>query len=150
MLRELLLALAIGVSNIVIHASGGIYLLKSSGTLRPLRDISIPRVLWALAWFFLIILTLHILETALWAEFYLWRGCFPDRETSYYFSLMTYTTVGYGDVVLPRAWRLVGVLEAMTGVLLFGWSTAMLLALTSRFREFWDAQKKVLREQDVN
>ena len=40
---------------------------------------------------------------------------------------MTYTTVGYGDVVLPHAWTSVGVLEAMTGVLLFGWSTAMFI-----------------------
>jgi voltage-gated potassium channel Kch len=150
MLRELLLAVAIGVSNIAIHASGGIYLLKFSSVLRPLRQISIPRVLWALACFFLIILTLHVLEAALWAEFYLWRGCFRDRETAYYFSLMTFTTVGYGDVVLPRAWRLVGVLEAMTGVLLFGWSTAMLLALTSRFRDFWDGQNKVRQRQDVH
>jgi hypothetical protein len=139
MLRELLLAVAIGVSNIAIHASGGIYLLRKFSTAsHPRRHISVPRALWALTQFFLIILTLHVLETALWAEFYIWRGCFPDRETAYYFSLMTYTTVGYGDVVLPRAWRLLGVLEAMTGVLLFGWSTAMLLALTSRFRQFWD------------
>ena len=139
MLRELLLAVAIGVSNIAVHASGGIYLLnKLSAAVPPQHHISVPRALCALAQFFLFILTLHVLEAALWAEFYIWKGCFPDRETAYYFSLMTYTTVGYGDVVLPRAWRLLGGLEAMTGLLLFGWSTAMLLALTSRFRQFWD------------
>jgi Ion channel len=44
---------------------------------------------------------------------YLWEHCFSDRETAYCYSLMSYTTVGYGDVALARPWRLMGGLEAM-------------------------------------
>jgi len=45
----------------------------------------------------------------------------------------TYTTLGYGDVVLPRPWRLAGVLESLTGVLLLGWSAAAFFTVVSRF-----------------
>jgi hypothetical protein len=71
---------------------------------------------------------LHCLEILIWAQFLFWSNCFPDRETATYYSLMSYTTVGYGDVLLPLHWRLLGGLEAMIGVLMFGWSTACLVA----------------------
>jgi hypothetical protein len=61
--------------------------------------------------------------------------CFPDRETAYYFSLTSYTTVGFGDVVISHPWRLMGGLEAINGVLMFGWSTASLVAFVFRLRE---------------
>jgi Ion channel len=48
------------------------------------------------------------LEAVIWAQFYLWKHCFSDRETAYYYSLMSYTTVGYGDVVLAHPRRLRG------------------------------------------
>jgi hypothetical protein len=136
MLKGMFLAVVVVVSNIAIHTSGAIYLVRrwqQSAHLR--RHASARQAFWSFALFFLCIMTLHVLEMASWAEFYLWNGCFSDRETSYYFSLMTYTTVGYGDVVLGRPWRLIGGLEAMTGVLLFGWSTAMLLAMIEAHRE---------------
>jgi len=47
-----------------------------------------------------VLLVLHSLEILLWAKFYLSRNCFPDWETAYYFSLVSYTTLGFGDVVL--------------------------------------------------
>jgi hypothetical protein len=53
----------------------------------------------------------------------------PDLETAAYFSLTCYTTVGYGDVVLPEPWRLLGPLEAAVGVLMLGWSTGVLVAV---------------------
>jgi hypothetical protein len=52
----------------------------------------------------------------------------PDLESAAYFSLTSYTTVGYGDVVLPEPWRLLGPLEAAVGVLMLGWSTGILVA----------------------
>jgi voltage-gated potassium channel len=75
-----------------------------------------------------VLLVLHSLEVSLWAEFYCLRHCFADRETAYYFSLTSYTTLGFGDVVLHRPWRILAGLEAMIGVLMFGWSTASLAA----------------------
>lgn len=67
------------------------------------------RVLLTLLRFFSVLLTLHFLEVAVWAEFYFLQHCFPDRETAYFFSLKSYTTLGYGDVVISHPWRLMGV-----------------------------------------
>jgi Ion channel len=78
---------------------------------------------------FAIIIVLHIIETGIWASFYYWRRLFDDFETSLYFSLSSYTTIGYGDVVLPRRWRLLGAIEGISGVLLCGLSTAFVFAL---------------------
>ncbi len=74
-------------------------------------------------------LLLHLAEAVVWAVFYVLVGALPDLETAAYFSLTSYTTVGYGDVVLPGPWRLLGPLEAAVGVLMLGWSTGILVAV---------------------
>jgi Ion channel len=72
---------------------------------------------------------LHVSETALWALFYYSRGLFDTFETARYFSLGSYTTIGYGDVVLAHRWRLLGAIEGISGVLLCGISTAFMFAV---------------------
>jgi len=67
----------------------------------------------------------------LWASFYRLR-CFPSWELAFYFSGSTYSTVGYGDVILPAGWRLLGPLESVTGVLMCGVSVSLLVAVVSR------------------
>jgi hypothetical protein len=76
-----------------------------------------------------LLLLLHLAETVVWALFFLLVGGMPDLESAAYFSLTSYTTVGYGDVVLPEPWRLLGPLEAAVGVLMLGWSTGILVAV---------------------
>ena len=80
---------------------------------------------------FAVLILLHIGETGVWAAFYYWRGLFADYETCLYFSLTSYTTIGYGDVVLPQTWRLVGAIEGISGVLLCGLSTAFVFAVVN-------------------
>ncbi len=75
------------------------------------------------------LLLLHLAEAVVWALFYVLIGALPDLETAAYFSLTSYTTVGYGDVVLPAAWRLLGPIEAAVGVLMLGWSTGILVVV---------------------
>jgi len=75
------------------------------------------------------IMVLHIAETTLWATFYYTRALFSNFETSLYFSLTSYTTIGYGDVLLPQRWRLLGAIEGVSGVLLCGISTAFIFAV---------------------
>jgi voltage-gated potassium channel Kch len=58
------------------------------------------------------LLLLHLVEMTVWAAAFVIVGMLPDFETALYFSLKSYTTVGYGDVLPPQAWRLVGPLEA--------------------------------------
>lgn len=79
-----------------------------------------------------IIHALHLLEISAWAGLYFWRNYLPDFETSFYFSITSYTTVGYGGIVLPRPWRLAGALESLSGVLLLGWSAAFFFSVVSR------------------
>ena len=64
----------------------------------------------------------------LWASCYRWL-CIPSWNSAFYFSATSYSTVGYGDVVLPLKWRLLGPLESMMGVLMCGISVSLLFAL---------------------
>ena len=78
------------------------------------------------------LLLLSLAEILVWAAVYALAGHLPDFETAAYFSLTSYTTVGYGDVVLPPGSRLLGPIEGAVGVLMFGWSTSVLVAAISR------------------
>lgn len=81
------------------------------------------------------VVTLHLVEILAWAVIYAWRGAMPDLSTAVYFSAVTYTTTGYGDVVLPEAWRLVGAVEALTGILMCGWSTGFFFAVVREIHQ---------------
>jgi voltage-gated potassium channel len=78
------------------------------------------------------LLLLHVVEAGAWAGFFLVAKLLPDMDTAVYFSLTSYTTVGYGDVVLPPRWRVLGPIEAAVGILMFGWSTAIMVAAITR------------------
>jgi voltage-gated potassium channel len=74
---------------------------------------------------------LHFIQILLWAAFYRLR-CFQSWESCFYFSAASYSTVGYGDVVLPPVWRLLGPVEAIMGVLMCGISVSALFAIATR------------------
>jgi voltage-gated potassium channel len=80
------------------------------------------------------IIVLHLLHIVLWTTFYHWQ-CFPSWETAFYFSTSSYTTVGYGDVVLPQTWRTLGAVESVVGVLMCGLSVSVLFAIMTRLVE---------------
>ena len=79
-------------------------------------------------------IVLHVLEILLWAAFYRWR-CFPSWEPCIYFSASSYSTVGYGDVLLPQIWRLLGPVEGIAGVLMSGLSVSLLFVIATRLVE---------------
>jgi voltage-gated potassium channel len=81
-----------------------------------------------------ILIVLHGLQILLWACFYRWR-CFPSWESALYFSTASYTTVGSGDLLLSRAWRMLGVAESGVGVLMGGLSVAFAFAVITRLVE---------------
>ena len=81
-----------------------------------------------------VIFVLHLLQILMWAGFYRWR-CFPSWRSAFYFSVSSYSTVGYGGVVLPQAWQTLGPIESVTGVLMCGLSTALLFAIVHRLVE---------------
>ncbi|MGE5835403.1 MAG: potassium channel family protein [Acidobacteriota bacterium] len=131
---RLLAALGLLAGCVAIHAGGLTWALR-----RLRRRPVAPLGFWRLTWLFFLIaswmIVLHLLEISLWAGFYVWRGAIGDLPSAWYFSAVTYTTTGYGDVVLPQLWRLVGGVEALTGILMCGWSTGFFFAVVSRLHE---------------
>ncbi|HEX5601015.1 MAG TPA: potassium channel family protein [Pyrinomonadaceae bacterium] len=131
MLIELLIAFAIVAICVVIHVIGiaafAQYLLGRFPQLEGLTTMSRQALL--LIAVFAVLISMHLVETAIWATFYYWRGLFQTYETALYFSLGTYSTIGYGDVVLPDGWRLLGGIEGISGVLLCGLSGAFVFAV---------------------
>jgi amino acid transporter len=73
-----------------------------------------------------------LIEVGLWAGAYLAIGAVEGVETSIYYSMVTFTTLGYGDVVLSDRWRLLSSLEAANGIIMFGWTTAVVMAVVQR------------------
>jgi voltage-gated potassium channel len=84
--------------------------------------------------FTILIIVLHGLQILLWAWFYRWK-CFPSWELALYFATGSYSTVGTGDLLLPRAWRILGVVESVTGVLMCGLSVSFIFVLIARLIE---------------
>jgi hypothetical protein len=74
----------------------------------------------------------HLAEIGLWAVLLVLCGEFQELGTAYYHSAVNYTTLGYGDLLLTPAWRLLGPLEATNGALMFGVSAAMVFAAVQR------------------
>ncbi len=80
------------------------------------------------------LLGIHTIEIWAYAVAFLVIGAIPDFESALYFSTTSFTTIGYGDVVLDHRWRLFGAIEGANGLLLFGWSTAFMLSIIQRLR----------------
>ena len=131
MLSKLLIALALMALCVVIHALG---VMSALGWIR--RRAYSPQQFWRCTWFFICVagwmILLHLGEISVWALYYFWREAINDLPSAFYFSAVTYTTTGYGDLVLPEQWRLVGGVEALTGILMCGWSTGFFFAVVSR------------------
>ena len=132
MLLKLLAAWCLLVFTVTIHAAGLAAVLR-----RVLRSSSLPDTrFWPVAWLLIrvawALILLHLAEIAVWALFYWWQKCLPDMESSFYFSGVTYTTVGYGDLVLPKQWRLLGPVEGLTGILMCGLSTGFFFAIFNK------------------
>ena len=77
----------------------------------------------------LVMANISILEVLLWAFAYMALGQIKELEAAFYFSMATFTTLGYGDIVLDQSWRLLASFQAATGIIMFGWTTAILMAV---------------------
>ncbi len=118
--------------TVTIHAAGLSFVLQAIHEPAAQRELDFPAATWLLiriAWAFIL---LHLVEIAVWALFYWWKQCLPDAESAFYFSGITYTTIGYGDLVLPVGWRMLAAVEGLTGILMCGLSTGLFFAILSR------------------
>ncbi len=131
MFSKLLIAWGLMATCVVIHATGVNFAVRRLGNPK-----SAAEQFWLGTWLFIRlaawIVLLHLIEISTWALFYVWKDAMPDLQSALYFSAVTYTTTGYGDLVLPQEWRLVGAIEALTGILMCGWSTGFFFVVVSR------------------
>ncbi|MEN3753340.1 potassium channel family protein [Mangrovibacter yixingensis] len=88
-----------------------------------------PRELFRLFLVLVSVLLIHSLEAGIFAIFYTVEHALPNFETAMYFSLTSYATVGYGDVLLPMEFRLTGAAEGLIGTLMVSWTVAVLIRL---------------------
>jgi len=132
MIGKLLVAFALMASCVVLHALGlTLVMSRLEGRLAVSGRTHWQqlRLLIAIAGGTVLV---HLVEIAVWAVYYAAQGAMPDLDTALYFSAVTYTTTGYGDLVLPERWRLVGGVEALTGILMCGWSTGFFFAIVNQ------------------
>jgi hypothetical protein len=83
----------------------------------------------------LVLVLLHAVQITIWAYSYLLllpAGELETLEKALYFSFVTFSTLGYGDITLSEGWRLLSGIQALNGILLVGWSTAVLFAVVQR------------------
>ncbi len=80
----------------------------------------------------------NLLQGGIWALLFMSLGEFSDWDTAYYFSLVNFATLGYGDIVMSDRWRILGPIQAMNGVLMIGVSTASITAVVhDAFQRSW-------------
>ncbi len=77
-----------------------------------------------------------LLEIFIWAVAYLMVGAISALEPALYFSTVTFTTLGYGDIVLQEGWRLLASFEAANGIMMFGWTTALIFAFVHHLASY--------------
>jgi len=78
----------------------------------------------------------HTIEVWVWALAYVALGVVDGLEAAVYFSTVTFSTLGYGDITPSPSWRVFAALEAMNGFILIGWSIAYLIAASTRHGPF--------------
>jgi Ion channel len=132
MITQLLFALLMTSLCVTVHAIG------LAATIKWLlqRRTDVHTRFWPPIWILIRIaawiILLHLVQISFWAVLYTWQEAMPDLRSAFYFSTVTYTTTGYGDLVLPPEWRTAGGIEALTGILMCGLSTGFFFAVLSR------------------
>src|SRR5262249_4761756 len=133
MLRQFLVGGGVSVVNIAIHAlvmTTVVWVAQSRGAQNRshpslfLIVVMIPTVS--------VLLVAHAVEVVVWSLAYLMVDAAPAGADLVYFAFVNYTTLGYGDGIPLERWRLLGPITAMNGVLLFGWSTAVIFEVLRR------------------
>jgi len=133
--------------TMAVHTTGIAVLVWAWERLHVVPPTSIVRVTQALFHILWWLILLHLTEISVWGAFYWWRECFPNAEAAFYFSGATYTTLGYGDLVLARPWRLLAPMEAVVGILMCGLSTGFFFVVVNRIHQTQVAKADAARAQ---
>ena len=126
MIRQVLMGGAISVCNIVIHALVMTAVVRTSqATVKAALQPNLLLIVVMVATVS-VLMAAHAIEIIVWSLAYGLVDAAPANANSVYFAFVNYTTLGYGDVLPVERWQLLGPITAMSGILLFGWSTAVI------------------------
>ena len=127
MLRQIMFGSAVSIGNIAIHALAMTLILRARNAVHA----NVPahptlRLIGVMIAAVLMLTAAHLSEVGIWSIAYALVDATPQDADHLYFAFVNYTTLGYGDIVPMVRWRLLGPMTAMNGILLFGWSTAVI------------------------
>lgn len=140
-LPELMIGAGMIAVTVAIHAGFMAALIEWGRAHPPRLDSGFRRtgtVAVVVIWFFLAI----AVESWAWAGLFYFLGAFDDMETALYFTTVTYTTLGYGDVVLDKGLRLLSAFAAANGTIIIGWTTALVFLTVQRVYELKPPARK--------
>jgi len=148
LLRNILISFVLAAVTVIVHAVGFHLLLQA---LFKSHALTKKMSFWSTTKYVIImscwLLLVHLAEIIVWGLSYFLLGCLPDAMSACYFSGVTYTTLGYGDLVLPESWRVLGPMEALTGILMCGLSTGLFFAIVNVWIVNWVKRENLLDSQ---
>lgn len=128
MLVNIAITIVMIIVTTAVHAGGmmlAVHLLKARSRKEKKHWYQLP--MFAVSGIVILMFCVSLIESFVWAIPYLVLNVIDSIEKAIYFSMVTYTTVGYGDVVLPATWRLLASFQAANGIIMFGWTTAIVM-----------------------
>lgn len=130
---QLLVGVGVSVVNIAIHAVVMTLVVQVARALAQRDRSSQPLFLsWMMIGTVSTLMAAHVGEVLVWSLAYASLDVAPGKANPVYFAFVNYTTLGYGDVIPVERWQLLGPITAMNGVLMFGWSTAVIFEVLRR------------------
>lgn len=121
------------VTSIFIHGFATSFVMKIAIKKAAIKNLKInSKEIWT-SLIVLIMSVASFIEALLWALTYMFLDAIQNFEEALYFSIVSFTTLGYGDVTLSDKFRLLASLEAANGIIIFGWSTAITMAVVQKF-----------------
>ena len=133
MLLQIAIGSALLLLTVIIHSAFTLIVVSAFGDGR-LERMNRP---WmrttAVAALVLMLFFATLLHASAWAATYVVVDAIQGFEEALYFSMVTFTTLGYGDITLAESWRLLASFEAANGCIMFGWTTALVVAVIHSF-----------------
>jgi len=132
MLAQLMVGVVASICSITVHSFMMAVVLKVARSHTSIHEYSSISLSWIMSSAVCVLMAAHTLEVMIWAVIYKAAGAAPAGSDLLYFAFVNYTTLGYGDIIPAERWRLLGPVAAMNGILLFGWSTAVIFEVLRR------------------
>ena len=133
MLLQIAIGSALLILTVIVHSAFTLIAVSAFGGGRLERMNRRWMRTAAVAALVLMMFFATILHASAWAATYMVVGAIQDFEEALYFSMVTFTTLGYGDITLAESWRLLAAFEAANGCIMFGWTTALVVAVIHSF-----------------